>query len=1228
MTSKSPKQSRGASSGIYDTPADYSGLGEVVQQPIQQAVPSDTDAKSTSAPAQRDRHDSGAYSVPRSYNNLDEVSSIHPIEEPPLDTAQDQPAGFSSFARHGTPIEDLEPMPEETGQRSISKLATELYTHSYLVLFAILGTLARIGLTALTRYSGTPVIFNTVWANFTGSLVMGFLAEDRNLFRREWGHATYDKVIKRAKQRKDDGDGSGSSHQKEVDLEAAKRAHLAAKKTIPLYIGLATGFCGSFTTFSSFIRDVFLALSNELSTPGWAESPTSRNGGYSFMAMLAVVIATVSLSLSGLSVGAHLAIGLERVTPTISFSLSRRVLDPLGVLLGWGCWFAAVLLAIFPPRKTWRGQAIFALVFAPLGCLLRFHLSLHLNGKKAAFPLGTLSANILGTVLLGMSWDLAHVPLGGVVGCQVLQGIEDGFCGSLTTISTWVAELGSLRRRSAWMYGTTSVVVSLALMIAIMGGLRWSDGYNKLLCAYCSQECLETEKLAHAFWCSKRLPDTAPEPDEKQPREHFWAQQGAIDFLRSNSNGCSESGEQLRILLTGRSLRHVLYSIANLPTTANPRISWILNERNVQEAALVMTCLGLLANPDTTNDRYNAQAVAHLLYSAELPPKVMSHVEKFALGHVRYSVEYALAAYRLRQIQPGKTMCTRAKQDFGTGRSNISIDLKYEQWIRLKQWLNLTDRIAKGEVASCWSNDLINTEPTEHAASRMTKTHASAFMKWRQEGILLPYSRFSDESIGDEPAGEKFTHLNPFFYMNATKCFPGVTGDPLTEWPPEALENNDYSARNDLYGLMFEYVQRLCIGFRSRISTLYMGFSIISSDTPELLRLFHEQGVKFDKIEGGLGLDNSPADEPSNTRSKDLAEDAPKKKKRKKAKKKQKSASQQLSDGVPAAGEITDPQEEESDQVIPSNTCKDAATTPSGSEPQQPEPEKLEPDQSKEEKPKPGQGLKDEVKDGEPKDEGSTDARLGYELKKEPRHELDRMCFRNIERLKAGIKSINEKMRRFKVGSQGQVGKPLKGVERPNPPNQETWPKDDKIKNSQGQVRKPPKEVERPKPPNQKLWSKVHEIRNSQGQVRNPPKEVERPKPPTQKLWSKVHEIRNSPGQILTPPKEVKRRKPLDPKIWPKIHEIRHSQGQVGNPSKEAERRKPLNPKIWPKIHEIRELKKEIEDLKNTTKEIIKSQEKTKKDFEEVITTLIGRIAELEKKHTQESTKDVKKTKS
>ncbi|KAK1992134.1 hypothetical protein LX36DRAFT_715556 [Colletotrichum falcatum] len=345
--------------------------------------------------------------------------------------------------------------------RLFATLAAELYTVSHLVLFAILGTLARLGLQALTTYPAAPVSFGVLWANVAGSLVMGFLAEDRLLFRPEWAPDT---VF--------------------IDPAAAARAHLADKKTIPLYVGLTTGFCGSLTSFSSFIRDVFLAVTDDLPIPGGAAA-APRNGGYSFMAALAVILTTVSLSLSALVAGAHLAAALEpETTSGASHPLGRKIINLGAVVLGWGAWAGAIALAVMPPRDAWRGQALFSLVFAPAGCLARFYASRYLNPRAPAFPLGTFAVNVAGVAVLGTCWDLGHAGVGGTLGCQVLQGLEDGFCGCLTTVSTWVAELAALRRRHAYVYGVSSVAVGFAVLVAIMGSMRWTQGYGPLMCTH------------------------------------------------------------------------------------------------------------------------------------------------------------------------------------------------------------------------------------------------------------------------------------------------------------------------------------------------------------------------------------------------------------------------------------------------------------------------------------------------------------------------------------------------------------------------------------------------------------------------------------------------------------------------------------------------------------------------------------------------------------------------
>jgi fluoride exporter len=440
--------------------------------------------------------------IPDLYRNLDEIAVKGPIENrqdqrqyqyESLEDARSQDLGLGDTTEQGGSASDDNALTAEAQAQEkqsqdvqVSRVATQIYTVSYLILFSFLGTLARLGLQWLTNYPGAPV-FPSVWFNFGGSVVMGFLAEDRMLFRHEWGTPTYEHQIQRARQDEESGSSSGP---RAVDLAAAKKAHLATKKTIPLYIGLATGFCGSFTSFSSFMRDAFLAVSNDLTYGGGSSTTatTPRNSGYSFMALLAVVTITVTASLSGLTAGAHLAAALEPITPSLPFLVTRRVADRLAVFLAWACWAGAVVLAVIPPADYWRGVAVFSLVLAPLGTLARFYLALWLNGLRPAFPLGTFAANALGTAVLGMAWDLQHAPsLGGpgaAVGCQVLQGVEDGLCGCLTTVSTWVAELAGLRRRHAWVYGGASVVGGFAVMVAIMGGLRWSDGFAALKCVH------------------------------------------------------------------------------------------------------------------------------------------------------------------------------------------------------------------------------------------------------------------------------------------------------------------------------------------------------------------------------------------------------------------------------------------------------------------------------------------------------------------------------------------------------------------------------------------------------------------------------------------------------------------------------------------------------------------------------------------------------------------------
>lgn len=373
----------------------------------------------------------------------------------------------------------------------LSKIVRTTCIVGYLIFFSIVGTLLRITIESLTFYPGSPVNTSVLWANVGGSFIMGFLSEDQEFFRSEDVDAKIPAEV-----RQDD---------------ARRTAHLKAhKKTIPLYIGLTTGLCGSLTSFSTFLRDLYLALANKLPVPIgpyadislFAPAPaTARapNGGFSFMALVAVLFTEIGLSLAGLFLGAHLAICVSPWTPSLPQHWLRKIIDPTAVVLACLSWVAVICLVILLPGRLqedtlwspelWRRPVIFSLVFAPVGCLVRFFISLKLNGRIRSFPLGTFTVNVCGTMVLGMAYSIQHASIGAsslgggsIVGCQVLQGVMDGFCGCLTTVSTWVLELSNLRRRHAYLYGGVSVAIAFCALVVEIGSLQWTRGLATPAC--------------------------------------------------------------------------------------------------------------------------------------------------------------------------------------------------------------------------------------------------------------------------------------------------------------------------------------------------------------------------------------------------------------------------------------------------------------------------------------------------------------------------------------------------------------------------------------------------------------------------------------------------------------------------------------------------------------------------------------------------------------------------
>ena len=102
---------------------------------------------------------------------------------------------------------------------------------------------------------------------------------------------------------------------------------------------------------------------------------------------------------------------------------------------------------------------------AGLGALLRWWLGARLNPIFPTLPLGTLTANLLGGLLIG----LAIAWLGRYPGIppEIRLLVITGFLGGLTTFSTFSAEVVDLLSRGEMLWGVGAIAAHLLGSLAM-----------------------------------------------------------------------------------------------------------------------------------------------------------------------------------------------------------------------------------------------------------------------------------------------------------------------------------------------------------------------------------------------------------------------------------------------------------------------------------------------------------------------------------------------------------------------------------------------------------------------------------------------------------------------------------------------------------------------------------------------------------------------------------------
>lgn len=112
---------------------------------------------------------------------------------------------------------------------------------------------------------------------------------------------------------------------------------------------------------------------------------------------------------------------------------------------------------------------------AALGALLRWFLGQRLNGLWPSVPPGTLAANLVGAYIVGLA--LAYFAQAPDISPEWRLFLITGFCGGLTTFSTFSAEVVTLLQQGSLPAAATAVSLhlfgSLAMTVAGIASWQW-----------------------------------------------------------------------------------------------------------------------------------------------------------------------------------------------------------------------------------------------------------------------------------------------------------------------------------------------------------------------------------------------------------------------------------------------------------------------------------------------------------------------------------------------------------------------------------------------------------------------------------------------------------------------------------------------------------------------------------------------------------------------------------
>ena len=260
-------------------------------------------------------------------------------------------------------------------------------------------------------------------------------------------------------------------------------------------IAIRTGLCGSLTTFASWNSQMVVMLDGSQIPLGHQILPAIFGYVIGLQASIASFLFGRKANIwINQYVNPHVCSGPNRNveqqgastvppnaihSPTISdtesngvgcclLGLVRRWVPVIFVMVAFSLFVVSDVLWNIPfYRILWIST-----LFTPFGAILRWRLSL-LNPYRKSFPMGTLIANVLGSVvaILAVAIDTRYLR-SEALSAELLAALKIGFAGSLSTVSTFVKEVVDIIERyqydaKGYKYAAISLVTCCAAGVVV-----------------------------------------------------------------------------------------------------------------------------------------------------------------------------------------------------------------------------------------------------------------------------------------------------------------------------------------------------------------------------------------------------------------------------------------------------------------------------------------------------------------------------------------------------------------------------------------------------------------------------------------------------------------------------------------------------------------------------------------------------------------------------------------